>query len=684
MQNIGGAIHLSASDLAGHLSCRYLTALDLAVVNGALAKPKVWDPVLEVLAERGALHEKGYVEHLKANGLAVTTIEGFGIDAGAVAQTLDAMKAGAPIIVQGALQAGHWTGRADILRRVEQRSSFGSWSYEVIDTKLARETKGSTVLQICLYTDLLASAQKQIPEFAHVVVPETGFEVQNYRIADYAAYYRRVRRSLEQAVASEVSPGLYPDPNPHCDICRWRLHCDGKRRADDHLSLVAGISKSQTGELQRRTINTMAELAAMPMPLQWRPERGAVQSYEKIREQARIQVQGRAEQKVIHETLPIVPGFGLASLPSPSPGDMFLDLEGDPFVSEGGLEFLFGYAFRASDGAPECYTADWSFGRVEEKAAFERFVDFAIGRLKQYSDLHIYHFAPYEPAALKRLMGRYATRENEIDEMLRAGMFVDLYAVVRHGIRASVESYSIKKLEPFYAFERALALEDAGKTLAKVQACLELGDLEGIEKQDRAAVEAYNRDDCVSTWRLRDWLEDVRSELIRSGTDIERPLPKTGEAGPDLTDWQRKIADLVNRLANGVPVDVLDRSAEQHARWLLAHILDWHRREEKAIWWEYFRLSALTAEDLMEERAALSGLAFIEAVGGTAKAPIHRYSFPAQDTDLRGDEDLRSLGGERFGKVDAISLESRTVDIKKRKDTADLHPEAVFAHQVID
>ncbi len=83
---------------------------------------------------------------------------------------------------------------------------------------------------------------------------------------------------------------------------------------------------------------------------------------------------------------------------------------------------------------------------ARKSQAFERFIDFVIGRLEQYPDLHIYHYAPYEPAALKRLMGRYATRENELDRLLRSELFVDLYAVVRHGVRASVESYSIKKL----------------------------------------------------------------------------------------------------------------------------------------------------------------------------------------------------------------------------------------------
>ena len=310
-------------------------------------------------------------------------------------------------------------------------------------------------------------------------------------------------------------------------------------------------------------------------------------------------------------------------------------------------------------------------------------MDFVIARLERYPDLHIYHYAPYEPAALKRLMGRYATRENEIDRMLRSGLFIDLYAVVRHGIRASVESYSIKKLEPLYEFKRETALSDANSALAKMQVCLELGDPTGINEADRSVVQGYNQDDCFSAWKLRDWLETVRTNLIGQGTIIDRPTAKTGEAGEELTDWQQKIELLVCRLTHDVPIEVAERSAEQQGRWLLAYILDFHRREEKALWWEYFRLSDLSAEDLLEERAGLSGLTFLNAAGGTAKAPIHRYSFPPQETELRGGEDLHSVGGAKLGKVEAISLEDRWIDIKKRKDSANLNPEAVFAHQVI-
>ena len=301
-----------------------------------------------------------------------------------------------------------------------------------------------------------------------------------------------------------------------------------------------------------------------------------------------------------------------------------------------------------------------------------------------YPDLHIYHFAPYEPAGLKRLMGRYATRENEVDNLLRAEIFVDLFAVVRHSIRASVESYSIKKLEPLYSFERTVALEDVGRVMARTQARLEMADSSGIPEEDRTAIKGYNRDDCASTSALRKWLEAVRGSLITRGAIIERPVPKVVEISEKLGDWQKRVEGLIARLTNGIPDDVADRTVEEHARWLLAFMLDWHGREKKAVWWEYYRLRDLSAEDLLHERAGLAGLMLLEQAGGTAKAPIHRYKFELQDTDIRPEGKLRSIGGAHFGTVVAISHDDRTIDIKKRGDTADFHAEAVFAHKSFD
>lgn len=684
MEQIAGDLRFSATDLVGHLNCRHLTELDRAVATGALARPHAWDPLLEALWERGARHEQAYIDHLAGQGLPLTTIAGIAIDATAQAETLAAMRAGAPVIVQAALRSGRWTGRADVLRRVETPSALGAWSYEPYDTKLAQDTKAGAVLQLCLYAELLTATQGVAPEHVHVVTPWTDFRPQTFRVDDYGAYFRQVRASIEAQLDAEAIAETYPEPVEHCDVCRWRPRCGDRRRADDHLSLVAGISKAQAAELRARDVTTMAGLATLPLPWAWKPERGARESYERVREQARIQVEGRAAGQVRHELLPVLPDRGLARLPTPSDGDIFLDLEGDPFVGEAGLEYLFGYAWRDDAGAERC-TSDWALSRDDERAAFERFVDFATDRLERWPGLHVYHFAPYEPAALKRLMGRYATREAEVDRLLRAQVFVDLFAVARHAIRASVESYSIKKLEPLYGFTRDAALPDANAALATLQVALELGDPTTLDPAVRGVVQTYNRDDCVSTWRLRDWLEAQRDEVIASGVQLDRPQPVAGDAPEDVSAWMARIAPTIAALTRDVPADPADRTAEQQGRWLLANSLDWHRREKKAAWWEFFRLRDLTPEDLLDERAAIAGLVFERELPkrGREVTPVHRYRFPAQDADVSDDAKLFALGGARIGTVADISAEEGWIDIKKRGDTADVHPEAVFAHRDI-
>jgi predicted RecB family nuclease len=252
------------------------------------------------------------------------------------------MRAGMPIIVQGALAHGRWRGRPDVLKRVDRPSTLGAWSYEVIDTKLARETKSGTILQLCLYSDLVTMAQGVAPEQMYIVSPWSEFQPQAFRTDDYAAYYRLVRARLEDSIAESSRVSTYPDPKEHCDICRWSLKCDAKRRVDDHLCLVAGISKLQINELKSRSVTTTAALASMPLPLQWKPERGSAQTYERIREQARLQFEARTKGAPVYELLMPQPGFGLSRLPEPSPGDIFLDFEGDPFVGDRGLEYLLG------------------------------------------------------------------------------------------------------------------------------------------------------------------------------------------------------------------------------------------------------------------------------------------------------------------------------------------------------
>jgi uncharacterized protein len=689
---VAGQPRLSASDLANHLGCRYLTALDLAAAEGRIEPPRWRDPALAVLQQRGLEFERGYLEHLAADGVTITRLDPDAADspASAYERTLEAMCRGDDVIVQATLVRDRWLGRADLLRRVAAPSALGAWSYEVTDTKLARETRGSTMLQLCLYSDIVGAAQGRLPERMHVVSPARGFTSESYRVEDFMAYYRFVRARLERAVDAAAAPGapagnllavapdgLYPDPVEMCDICRWWSGCDRRRRDDDHLSLVAGITRAQRVDLGEWRVPTMAALAALPLPLERRPARGSRESMQRVREQARVQVEGRARGAPVHELLPREPGAGLARLPAPSPGDVFLDLEGDAFVGTAGLEYLFGHVTREG-GAPR-YHAAWALEPAAEKAAFEVFIDQVMARWAADPGMHVYHFAPYEPAALKRLMGRFATREAEIDRMLRAGRFIDLHAIVRQTLRASVEKYSIKDLEAFYRFARAAALEDVRPRLRTVEHALELERPEAIGAEDRAVVEAYNRDDCLSALALRDWLEALRDGLVGAGETIERPVPDDPAPPAEIGEREARIRALMERLLDGVADDPAARAPDAAARWLLAHLLDWHRREEKVKWWEFFRLCELPDEDLLDEGRAVAGLEFVERVGKLKQSFIDRYRFPAQEIQIRSGDALHVSGeGRHWGKVHAVDAAGGTIDVVKGPSREAEHPTSVF------
>ena len=186
--------------------------------------------------------------------------------------------------------------------------------------------------------------------------------------------------------------------------------------------------------------------------------------------------------------------------------------------------------------------------------------------------MHVYHYAPYEPTALKRLMGRYGTREAEVDRLLREGVMVDLLRVVRQSLRASVESYSIKKMEAFYDFTREIDLRDAGSSIVAFEEWLQLGEGERPAATHLDRIERYNRDDVVSNLRLRDWLETLRAEFTQqTGLEVPRPVARTAELPADLTEAQARVEALVERLAgpDAVPTDPLDRTPSQQATWLL-------------------------------------------------------------------------------------------------------------------
>ncbi len=473
----------SATDIASFLACPHTATLDRAESKNEITKPFFKDPAVDLLRKLGLEHEQRYLRELvEKDGLAVAQIDLKGRWEDAVAETVRALREGVDAVYQATFLDEPWGGRSDFLVRVNNPSALGAWSYEVVETKLARSTKATALVQLCFYSDLLSRIQGLEPQRMHVVLGGAASPEQ-FQVQRYIAYFRKVRSEFEKAWKSEAD--TYPEPTEHCEVCSWFPMCDKRRRDDDHLSLVAGISRNQRKALVGRGVNTVADLAKLALPPKPKIERIGDAALLRIREQARLQVQGREEGRLIYELIEDAEeGKGLAILPLPSPADLFLDLEANPYVFDEGLEYLIGMAtLPAKSGGEPIYESLWALTRSEEQKAFEAFIAKVMEQWRKNPEMHIYHYAPYEPTAIKRLAGRHGTCVDEVDELLRAGVFVDLYRAVRQGIRASVESYSIKRLEPLYGFTRAVPLRDANVALQSFEAAMALGN-----GQERSAI----------------------------------------------------------------------------------------------------------------------------------------------------------------------------------------------------
>lgn len=691
MRVSGDRLLIAPTDLSTFAGCRHRTGLELAVARGFLSRPSDNDPYAAILRRKGAEHEARYVESLRARGLRVVDIVR---DDGPVtaptlarqaADTLAAMRDGADVIVQARLEDASMAGYADILMRVEGPSRLGPWSYEAQDTKIARETRAGAVLQLCGYSELLAHLQGLMPTWFHVVTPDTARPIHTFRTADYMAYYRTVRASLEAALAAghdHLIREHYPEPVEACAVCAWERRCAQQRRRDDHLSLIAGAGRRHRDELASQGYSTLSAAAAMPVPVTFRPSHGARGVYDRLGDQARLQHRQRVEQRPVFECLPVSSGEGLSVLPEPSPSDIFLDLEGARFAREGGREFLFGVLTGAE------YLAWWASDDAQERVAFEAVVDLIMWAWQHDAGMHVYHFNHYEPTAFKKLVGRYVTRSESLDRLLRAERFVDLYPIVRQAVRCGVESYSIKQLEQYYAFTRRVRLADAAQPLLAVELALESGSTDAIDQETRDAVQGYNEDDCRSTEALRGWLERLRSDAVASGTPIPRPSSPDGGPSEKVSALQREVEALRQRLLDGVAAEASQPGHVDHERWLLAYLIDWHRREENGDWWDFFRLVELSDDDLLDERKAIAGLELVREVevvrnkktGRPTGSVVRRFSYPPQECEIRASDTVALQSGEHYGTVEAHDRQAMTIDLKSKSSAL---PAVVLSKSVV-
>jgi uncharacterized protein len=670
MKIVDGKVHLSASDLSTHIACPHATFLNLEVAKGLLKPPGKTFGALIALQKKGEEFERNYLQQLKAQGKTIVEIDKASPPQ-AKQDTLEAMTAGADIIYQARLEHYIWNGWADFLIKTDRASKLGPWSYEVMDTKLSRETKAGAILQICLYSEILNELQGYMPEHMYVNNPN-GEE--RYRVDDFMAFYRIMKEKLNAAVV--VPDNGYPDPVPHCDICKWWELCNQQRRKDDHLSFIAGMGRLQIQEVKEHHVTTLESMAGLHGGLLWKPSRGSIDTYKRLAHQADLQLKWRTTNRVALEILPPEPDFGFFKLPEPSPHDMFFDFEGDPFVSTTGLEYLFGWFYQ------DKYYDLWAKNEVEERQALENFIDTVMKIRIADPAMHIYHFGAYEQSALKRLVGKYAIKEEELDQLLRAGIFVNLHSITRRAIIAGVESYSLKDLEKLHGYLREVDLKTVASHKLLYEGLLESGSVDDADEETKLVVRNYNKDDCISTKHLRDWLEEQRVELIAKGVSIPRPAAGDGTASENITEHQQRIKPLFEALVKDVPPEKEQRTDEHQANWLLANMLDWYRREKKSFWWEVFRLQELTDEELLEEKDALSQLTFTSKREKDKKGFVDHYFFPDQETTLNEGNTVR-FKGQEIGTIHSIDFNKKIIGIKKTKAALDVHPTHVICSDFI-
>lgn len=611
----------SPTDLSAFSECRHRTLLDLAASRGELRRPGVSEIERALLEKRGRDHEARVVEMLRAEGRSIVELSpNPGNPEAAAKETLAAMRAGAEVISQGTLTRADWVGRPDFLVRAGE-------TYEPWDAKLAQSAKGAALLQVCAYVDAVTEAWGKAPESFALVLGGAIPVVERFRVADYMAYYRRALVDFAALLDGDAEP--YPEPVSHCDVCAWWKRCEERRRADDHLSLVADITKKQRERLERSGVTRVAELSRFDGKV----EGLAAASLARARAQARIQVEGSAVGRVLYELrADCDAGAGLAALPPPTPGDLFFDLEGDAFVEGTGLEYLFGlvelgepvtdFSERTEPGPPR-YRGHWAVTRAEEKRAFEAIIDRIMAGRAEFSDLHVFHFGHREADAVRRLSCFHKTREAQVDTLLREHVFVDLHRIVKQALRASVESYGLKQLEPLYAFERKTPLREAARAMQLFGYGLEMRE---PDDELRSVIEAYNREDCLSTDKLREFLESLRTEAHGRPA---RPEPEKEKVRDE------DVAATVRRLTRDLPESAENDTPAQAARRLLSTLLDWHWREDKSGWWEYYRVQELAPSERLEDHSMAAELSHAGKVESLKRRPVHRYEFPEQRHGLR-------------------------------------------------
>ncbi len=628
-----GRLRYSPTDLLVFAESPYASWMDRFALERPEIRPAEPSDEDRLLFEEGLAHEKRYLQSLRDARIDIVEIPQAGDQRWDM--TSKEMLNGKAFIYQAALSLGDFAGFADFLEKVPGASALGDWHYVPLDTKLGGHPKPSYLIQLALYAEMLEGAQGRLPEKVGIIL--RGGVRQDFRTEDVLYFVRSLKLRFLDFMAS-FNPARAPLPEAGAAHRGWSERAESWLLEVDHLSQVAGIARGQTKKLEEAGIRTLSDLVQTQLA---RVSKLNDAVYQRLREQATLQKASRGKRVPEFKVLrpdPKDPRRGLAQLPPPTPDDVFFDMEGYPHL-EGGLEYLFGVTHEV-DSKP-AFLAWWAHDRGQEKRAFEGFIDWVTARLRKSFGMHIYHYANYEVSALRRLATRHATKEEEMDDLLRKGIFVDLYKVVREGLRLGTSGYSIKDVESLYREKRSGDVKAAGASVVQYHRWRGSGEPPDPELSPLlGSIRDYNKDDCDSTWQLAGWLWKRQDESkIAWIPPHSAPTSEADERAQARAEAEAETRSLTDGVLARIPADPEAR-AQDVVRYgvleLLAHVVSFHRRETKPVWWALFERAGMRDEELVEDLDCLGALRWDQKPGvDLKKSKGFGYSFdPEQDTKL--------------------------------------------------
>lgn len=654
MKREGKSLVFSPTDIVRYVASPFASWMDRYALEypGTLTPDKETEDQ-KLIAKTGYDHEKAELVKFRGTVPALVEITDAKPES-ALKLTVAAIQGKAPLIYQACLRTDRFTGYSDFL--ILNAAS----GYEVWDTKLAVAPKPYYAIQLCCYSEMLAEITGSKKPTRFGVILGNGEKVE-FLVEDFFDYYLRIKGAflaLQDGFSGKLAD--CPEPRPRVDHGRWNSHAQKYFDDRDHLVNVAGITVGQIKKLSAAGITTMAKLAesstaAVP--------RLAQESLQKLVAQSRLQCKTRAHQKQTSDSPPafeLLPhlgpngeALGLARLPTSSPADVFFDMEGYPLVP-GGLEYLFG-ACSSVSRKPFEFSDWWAHDRDEEKIAFEKFIDWVFAKWKEKPELHIYHYAAYEVSALRRLSTRHDTRQDEVDQLLRNDVFVDLYQIVRHGLRIGAESYSIKVVERLYRPKRKTEVATAVDSI--VQYARWLGSKEGPDYKTSkilARIREYNEDDCKSTSELLNWLraEAAKSNIAANGA-LAIPVVTPPPVLSPETEHRLQVAASLRKKGGEIAT-------------VLSDLIDFHRREAKPIWWRMFDRAAATPEELRDDPGCIEGVIAVGPSATDKQSLVQAYKFDlSQECKLAaGDKSKVMFSHNLEAKISLIALDSAKGELR--------------------